>query len=288
MKPGSGRGKVAGKASRYRTSTQSKAKHAGPIISAIDQLRKRKARPDLTRICHMVNRQHKLTSEQTRAELNVLVSEKVVVKVDLKGSVSYRTAAKWRQRHGQVVGNERTATAADISSKRNKTGRRVLKAVKNLIRQLENSSVKQKQLASESGCSAANPVSKENSVTLNQIENWIREKWGADVADSMDAIKAAATAEVNRGHLIELQDGSYSLHKEEVNMSTTEQTQKRGPGRPRNEDKLRASVGKSVAVNESETTVTNSGSVADSSSVSVNSAKNSSQKKFGSKRKVDS
>ena len=288
MKPRSGGGKLAGKASRSRTSTLSKAKHASPILSTIDQLWKRKARPDISRICHMVQRQHKLTPEQTRAELDVLVSEKLVVKVDFKGSVTYRNAAKWRRLcHGQVADKESTATVVDVCSKRNKTGRRLLKAVKNLIRQQENSSVKQKQLASESGSSAADvSVSKENGVTLSQIENWLRGKWGADMANSVDAIKAATTAEVNRGHLIELTDGSYTLHKQEVSMATTEQTQKRGPGRPRNEDK-RGLTGKSVAVSESETNVNNSSSVVDSSPAPVNSAKSSPQKKFGGKRKVN-
>lgn len=286
MKPVSRGGKLAGKTSRSRTSTLSKAKHAGPILSTIDQLRKRKACPDLSRICHMVQRQHKLTSEQTRAELDVLANEKLVVKVDIKGSVSYRTSAKWRrQRHGQVSGSERTVTATNIYNQRNKTARRVVKAVKNLTRQLGNSSVRQNQLTSDSQSLAADVgASKVNGITLSEIKNWIREKWGEDAADSMDAVKAAATAEVNRGQLTELADGSYTLRKPEVTMAATEQTQKRGPGRPRNEDKLRP--GKSVAVSESETAVSNSGSVADSSAVAVNAAKNSSQKKFGGKRKV--
>jgi len=75
MKPGSRGGKSSGVAGYPRTSTRSKAEHAGLILSAIDQLRKRKALPDLSRICHLAQRQQKLTIEQTRAELNILVSE---------------------------------------------------------------------------------------------------------------------------------------------------------------------------------------------------------------------
>ena len=288
MKPGARGGKLAGKASRPRNTTRSKAKHAGPILSTLDQLRKRKARPDLSRICHLVQRQHKLTFEQTRAELDILASEKLVVKVDFKDSVSYRNVARWRrQLYGKVTGNERTAIIAGNCNKRNKTGRRVLKAVKNLIRQVGNSPVKQDQLSSRSGASAPDVVAlEEHGVTVNQIENWIREKWGTDAADSMEAIKAAATTEVNRGHLVELTDGSYTLRKEEASMAATEQSQKRGPGRPRNEDKLRGLAGKSVAASESSTTANNSGLTTDSSAVPVSSAKNSSQKKFGGKRKV--
>jgi len=221
-----------------------------------------------------------LTAEQTRAELDVLVSEKLVVKVDFKGSVSYRNEAKWqRQWHGK-------APVAVGCSKRNKTGRRVLKAVKNLIRQLESSSENQEQLTNKCPSSAADSAaSKENGITLGQIENWIREKWGADVAESMDAIKAAATTEVNRGHLVELPDGSYTLHKQ-VAVTAMEQPQKRGPGRPRNEEKVRGLAGKAVAVTESDTTVINSGSTDDTSAGPVNTPKSSSQKKFGAKRKV--
>lgn len=285
MKPSSTGGKSAGKASRFRTSKPSKAKHAGQILSTIDQLRKRKARPNLSRICHMVQRQHKLTSEQTRAELELLVGEKLVVKVDYKGSVSYQNATELRrQRHGEAAVDERPATVTDDCSKRNKTERRVLKAVRNLTRQLGNSSVKQAQSSSASGNSSS--TSKGNGVSINQIENWIREKWGADAVDSMDAIKAASAAEVRRGHLVEQPDGSYTLHKDEANTAATQQIQKRGPGRPRNEDKLRGSAGKSAAASESDTAVNNSGSVADSSAP-VNSAKSSSQKKFGGKQKVN-
>jgi len=290
MKPGSKGGKLSGKASRPRTITRSKAKHAGLILSAIDQLRKRKARPDLSRICHLVQRQHKLAIEQTRAELDTLVSEQLVVVVDYRDRVSYRNVPKWQKLlHGKVTGNERTAVIAGNCNRRNKTGRRVLKAVKNLIRQVGNGLIEQGQLSSSrSGISAVDVVVSEvNGVTLNQIHSWISEKWGTDAADSMEAVKIAATAEVNRGHLVELTDGSYTLNKEVVDMSASEQTQKRGPGRPKNEDKLRGLAGKSAAVTEFSVTVNNSSTVSDSSAVSASSARSSSQKKFGGKRKVE-
>jgi len=191
MKPGSKGSNLAHKANRSRISTLSKAKHAGAILSTVDQLRKRKVRPDLRRICHVVQRQHKLTAQQTRTELDILVSEKLVVKVDFKGSVSYRNAAKWRRQcHSETRSNNRTAAVG--CSRRNKTGRRVIKAVKNLTRQQGNNSNKQEKLVNRSPSSAADvAASKENGITLNHIKNWIREKWGEDVADSMDAIKCS-------------------------------------------------------------------------------------------------
>jgi len=288
MKPGSKGSNSVRQTSRSGISTLSKAKHASAILSTIDQLRKRKVRPDFGRICRVVQRQHKLTAEQTRTELDVLVGEKLVVKVDFKGSVSYRNAAKWRRQcRGEAPSNDRSVvTAAAASySKRNKTGRRIIKAVKSLENSYDSFD-EQEQSANRSPSSAAGVAAlKENGVTLNRIKNWIREKWGAGVADSMDAVKDAATAEVNRGHLVELSDGSYALN-EQVSASAVEQMQKRVPGRPKTEEKVRGISGKSVAVTESYTIVNNSRLADDLSTVSVTSAKGSSQKKFGGKRKV--
>ncbi|GBM42453.1 hypothetical protein AVEN_1628-1, partial [Araneus ventricosus] len=55
------------------------------ILDAIDQLRKRKARPDLDRICHMLERRHGLKGAAVNDELQRLVNEGTVVKVDYKG-----------------------------------------------------------------------------------------------------------------------------------------------------------------------------------------------------------
>ena len=77
----------------------SRAKYKDVILETIDQLRKRKARPDLERICHMVERRHGLTFEETEADLEKLVDSEIVIKVDYKGSTSYRNAAKWRKSH---------------------------------------------------------------------------------------------------------------------------------------------------------------------------------------------
>jgi len=201
--------------------------------------------------------------------------------------VSYRIVPKRRK---QLTSTDRIAAVAVSCRKRNQTERRVLKAVRNLIHQAANSFVQKGQLSSSGSSSSSTVdvvVSKENGgITLNQIQSWIGEKWGTDAADSMEAIKTAAAVEVNRGTLAELTDGSYTLHKEEVSMATSEQLQKRGPGRPKNEDKLRSLAGKSAAVTEPATTVNNNIAVSDSSTVPVSSAKSSSQKRFGGKRKV--
>lgn len=64
------------------------------ILGSIDSLRSRKARPDLERICRMVKRRHGSDWDRTRTELEKLIEEQTVLKVNYKGSVSYRNAAK--------------------------------------------------------------------------------------------------------------------------------------------------------------------------------------------------
>lgn len=64
------------------------------ILGSIDSLRSRKARPDLERICRMVKRRHGSDWDRTRTELEKLIEDQTVLKVNYKGSVSYRNAAK--------------------------------------------------------------------------------------------------------------------------------------------------------------------------------------------------
>ena len=47
----------------------------------IDQLRKRKARPDLERICHFVERKYGLDRKRTQTYIEKLVDLGVVIKV---------------------------------------------------------------------------------------------------------------------------------------------------------------------------------------------------------------
>nr|ADY39542.1 putative atherin [Hottentotta judaicus] len=74
------------------------------ILNTIDQLRKRKARPDLDRICHMLQRNYGLNSSIVQTELDKLIGEDRVIKVDYKGNTSYRNAAKWSKlRHREYI-----------------------------------------------------------------------------------------------------------------------------------------------------------------------------------------
>jgi len=68
------------------------------ILSVIDQLRARKARPDLERICHFVERKHGLNREEAEAHLEKLVDNGSVIKVVYKRGTSYRNATKSKKR----------------------------------------------------------------------------------------------------------------------------------------------------------------------------------------------
>lgn len=70
-------------------------KHRDYILEAIDQLRRRKARPDRERICSFVARKCGADSRSTITDLERLVDEQDVIKVEYKGNFSYRNAAKW-------------------------------------------------------------------------------------------------------------------------------------------------------------------------------------------------
>lgn len=69
------------------------------ILDTIDQLRARKARPDSERIAHMLQRKYGIGVKKTTEMLERLTNAEIVIKVDYKGSTSYRNASKWRRSH---------------------------------------------------------------------------------------------------------------------------------------------------------------------------------------------
>ncbi|XP_054274948.1 uncharacterized protein LOC128994415 [Macrosteles quadrilineatus] len=73
----------------------SEIRHRDRILEAIDQLRKRKARPDVNRICSFMFRRFAVNCIETKLDLQKLIDAEIVIKVDYKGNTSYRNAAKW-------------------------------------------------------------------------------------------------------------------------------------------------------------------------------------------------
>ncbi|KAF7271421.1 L(3)mbt interactor in ovarian somatic cells isoform X2 [Rhynchophorus ferrugineus] len=87
------------------------ARNRERILEAIDQLRKRKARPDFQRICSYLFRRFHVNSADAKADLEWCVANNIVLKVEYKGSISYRNAAKkWAQ-----MRNRDTNAAAAIN-----------------------------------------------------------------------------------------------------------------------------------------------------------------------------
>lgn len=78
------------------------------IIQAIDHLRNRKARPDLHRICNMLKRRHHFSFADTARCIEYLLNMGIVIKVEYKGSISYRDASKWKKGHvaGQIINTD--------------------------------------------------------------------------------------------------------------------------------------------------------------------------------------
>ncbi|XP_017280772.1 sterile alpha motif domain containing 1a isoform X2 [Kryptolebias marmoratus] len=94
----------------------SESKYREWILDTIDSLRSRKARPDLERICRMVRRRHGSEPDRTCAELEKLIQEQTVLKVNYKGSISYRNAAKVQRRSRKKDDVSLTAAAARRSA----------------------------------------------------------------------------------------------------------------------------------------------------------------------------
>lgn len=83
-------------------------RHRERILEAIDQLRRRKARPDINRICNFMMRRFSVNAMEAKADLQKCVDNHIVLKVEYKGSISYRNAAKKfshlkRDTNGQLI-----------------------------------------------------------------------------------------------------------------------------------------------------------------------------------------
>lgn len=78
---------------QHRVETQ--IVHEEQILEAIDQLRRRKARPDADRICNYLLRKFSVDARDTIADLHRLIEAEKVIQVDYKGNTSYRNASKW-------------------------------------------------------------------------------------------------------------------------------------------------------------------------------------------------
>lgn len=157
----------------------SEAKCAGLILDAIDQLRKRKARPDLERICHMLERRHGVKGSAVNEELSKLVSEGTVIKVDYKGNTSYRNAAKWIKTKTQFYGS--FYNSSDISSV-------VVEAVRSLTAPTKDQTLR--------------------SASLQDIEQFLLKR-DSQSNLNLATLRAVLEKEVERHHLHQLPNGEF-------------------------------------------------------------------------------
>lgn len=89
----------------------SQIKYKNQLLATIDQLRSRKSRPDINRICKFMLKSHKVSPRETKLDLQRCVKDKCIIKVDYKDNVSYRNASKWRKRSSLIEGTYNTYLA---------------------------------------------------------------------------------------------------------------------------------------------------------------------------------
>lgn len=158
------------------------------ILETIDSLRKRKARPDLERICHMVERRYGITLEETLADLDKLVESKIVIKVDYKGSTSYRNAAKWRKSH----------ISAHVFNSTD-TSRKLLASVGALVTEAQ----------AKSGSDDHGPEER-ISISVAEIERRLLEEDPTTNISDLN-LQQILCKEVESGRLVKLPSGNYVL-----------------------------------------------------------------------------
>ncbi|XP_050402218.1 histone acetyltransferase KAT6B [Patella vulgata] len=184
--------------------------HREWILDTIDQLRGRKARPDLERICHMLERKYGLSSSVTESCLERLVDSEIVMKVDYKGNTSYRHAAKWRKSHLKgVVMNSTSAS-------------------RNLVEAVLD-------------CESSNTDELSRGASIRDIELWFQTH---ETERLKCPINVALQREIDAGRIEKLNNGNYSVRigKTRTPKNTTK-SDKLVPSRrgrpPKNKKKLK-------------------------------------------------
>ncbi|XP_072172577.1 uncharacterized protein [Diadema setosum] len=169
------------------------------ILDAIDSLRKRKARPDLERICHMVERKNGIRSMDVIRELNQMVDAETVIKVDYKGNTSYRNAAKWcRSRLSGSQLNSNDATRA------------ILAAIEKLT--AKDESTRSGQAQSLPQPRKADRAPEEGGATLEEIEKFFVDE-DPDTKFTHSYLQEAIKREIGAGRIFTAKEGRYVLAK---------------------------------------------------------------------------
>ncbi|XP_069674502.1 PHD finger protein 10 isoform X2 [Periplaneta americana] len=168
----------------------SEIKNRDRILEAIDQLRRRKARPDAERICNFVMRRFGVDSQDTIADLERLVEEDIVIKVEYKGNISYRNAAKW-SRYAMYNKNKEEGFTGTIYGSLNSEGTSSLlsTAIAELI--------------------IHEPDYLDFGVPGHELEKYMQEK--DSVRFTKRYLEVILQRELNSGNIVKLENGNYSL-----------------------------------------------------------------------------
>ena len=162
------------------------ARHKEWILETIDHLKKRKNRPDLERICIVLMRKYGLSFDHVVSDLETLVAEKAVLKVNFNGQVSYRNAVKLK--------NWTAASVEELTP-------RVLESFIKMVKGENDEFTSEQQKA----------------VSIRDLENWLIENDTAVIdSSSCKNIAAAVNKLVDDGKLTETESGLYEVNLEEV------------------------------------------------------------------------
>ncbi|KAH3721050.1 histone acetyltransferase KAT6B-like isoform X2 [Dreissena polymorpha] len=194
------------------------------ILSIIDQLRHRKARPDLERICHFVQRKYGLPRKEAENYLERLVDDGTVIKVVYKRGTSYRNASRAKNR--TYVSNVLNSTSASL---------RISEAVRELLntkRRNQNNFDHESESRGSSFDERNDPNenneeeewSESEGVNSSDIEAWLTAKGDARVYP----IHWILQREVDAGNLVMLKNGNFLPRGYEVD-STQDDSRSRSP-----------------------------------------------------------
>lgn len=169
------------------------------ILQAIEHLRARKARPDLHRICNQLRRRHNCSITETTRCVNHLLDTGIIIKVEYKGSMSYRDASKWKRGHvaGHII-NSNTLVAKLQSA---------IDAI--VARQCDS----EPECNTSDGRIAAPAKKRVTGATFEEIEAWLRKQTGENGCHlTEDALFEVLTREVETKTLKKSpEDGTYSV-----------------------------------------------------------------------------
>ncbi|XP_045160400.1 histone acetyltransferase KAT6B-like [Mercenaria mercenaria] len=191
------------------------------ILDIIDQLRKRKARPDLERITHFVERKHGLGRKETEAHLEKLVDKGIVIKVVYKRGTSYRNATKSRKR--SFVSNVLNSNLASF---------KINEAVNSILRERNRaiSVTDGDDIDDDDDDDDEEPMQIDDDcegVSAKEIEKWLKQNQ-EDIGPY--PVHWAVQREVDAGRLSCLQNGNFVPFREEKNGGTSQAGGAKGDG----------------------------------------------------------